>query len=89
MNPADRHSVVWKEHSGGGGTVTQCEGTTKKGDRCKREARTGSSYCAIHQDQEIRARTPRVEQEWDSDALMKAAIGVGLIAAIFLFRFRR
>lgn len=69
--------------------MTQCEGTTRKGDRCRREARAGSSYCAIHQDQEVRARTARAEQDWDTDAVVKAAIGVGLIAAIFLFRFRR
>ena len=69
--------------------MTQCEGTTKKGDRCKREARVGSSYCAIHQDQEVRARAPHTAQEWDTEALMKVAIGVGLVAAIFLFRFRR
>ena len=69
--------------------MAQCEGTTKKGDRCKREAPEGSPYCAIHQDQAVRARRARVEQEWDTDALMKAAIGVGLVAAIFLFRFRR
>ena len=68
--------------------MSQCEGTTKKGDRCKREARSGSPYCAIHQDQEIRARTPR-DQVWDSDSIVKAAIGFGLVAAIFLYRFRR
>jgi hypothetical protein len=27
--------------------------------------------------------------EWDRDALIKAAVGFGLVAAIFLFRFRR
>jgi hypothetical protein len=69
--------------------VAQCEGTTKKGDRCKRDAREGSAFCAIHQDQEVRARRPRVEQDWDTDSIMKVAIGVGLVAAIFLFRFRK
>jgi len=69
--------------------VNRCEGTTKKGDRCKREAGQGSAYCAIHQDQEVRARKPRSEQVWDTDSIVKAAVGVGLVAAIFLFRFRR
>lgn len=69
--------------------MSQCEGTTKKGDRCKRQARPSSSFCTIHQDQEIRPRTPRPEQVWDSDSIVKAAIGVGLVAAIFLFRFKR
>jgi hypothetical protein len=69
--------------------VTQCQGTTKTGDRCKREARAGSAFCAIHQDQEVRERPKPPAQEWDTEAIMKAAIGVGLVAAIFLFRFRR
>ena len=69
--------------------MAQCDGKTKKGDRCKRDARAGSPFCAIHQDQEIRARTVGPDAEWDNDSLVKAAIGFGLVAAIFLFRFRR
>ena len=70
--------------------MAQCRGTTKKGERCKRDARDNSEFCAIHQEQEIRPRATRAQaQEWDRDALMKAAIGFGLVAAIFLFRFRR
>jgi hypothetical protein len=77
--------------------VTQCRGTTKKGDRCKRDARDGSEFCAIHQDQEVRERRePGREEwgrewnnEWDKEAIVKAAIGFGLVAAIVLFRFRR
>ena len=68
--------------------MAQCEGKTKKGDRCKRETHTGTSYCSIHVDQERRTRTQRTE-EWDQDAIMKAAIGFVLVGAIFLFRFRR
>ena len=68
--------------------MAQCSGKTKKGDRCKRDAREESSFCAIHQDQEIRARSER-SGEWDKDTLITAAIGLGLIAAVFLFRFRR
>jgi len=70
--------------------VIQCQGTTKKGERCKRDAREGSAYCAIHMHQELRAEAPpRASEEWDRDALLKAAVGFGLLAAIFLFRFRR
>jgi preprotein translocase subunit Sss1 len=68
--------------------MAQCDGQTKKGERCKRDAREGSSFCTIHQDQEVRARKPRTE-EWDQDAIMKAALGFALVGAIFLFRFRR
>lgn len=67
----------------------QCRGTTKKGDRCKRDARESSAFCSIHQDQEVRERKAQNAQEWDADAIVKAAIGFGLVAAIFLFRFRR
>ena len=66
----------------------QCEGTTKKGDRCKRDARSDSPFCAIHQDQEIRPRSSRSEV-WDTDSIMKAAVGFGLLAAIFVYRFKR
>lgn len=71
--------------------MTQCRGTTKKGERCKRDARDGSEFCSIHQEQEIRPRAARkaTAEEWDRDALMKAAIGFGLVAAIFLFKFKR
>ena len=69
--------------------MAQCRGTTKKGDQCRREARDKSGFCSIHQDQEVRARTAREGAEWDKEALMKAALGFGLVAAIVLFRFRR
>ncbi len=71
--------------------MTQCRGTTKKGERCKRDARDGSEFCSIHQEQEIRPRAGRsaAAAEWDRDAIMKAAIGFGLVAAIFLFKFKR
>lgn len=68
--------------------MAQCEGTTKKGERCKRDAKDASPFCSIHIDQELRERKPR-EGEWDSDAIFKAAIGFALVGAIFLFRFRR
>ena len=68
--------------------MTQCAGTTKKGDRCRREAREASTYCAIHQEQEARPRAGR-SRDWDTDSLTEAAIGAALIAAIVLFRIRR
>lgn len=77
--------------------MAQCQGTTKKGERCKREAMEASAFCVIHQDQEIRPRTPRPERsvgaapagEWDQEAILKAALGVAVVALVFLFRFRR
>lgn len=68
--------------------MTQCAGKTQKGDRCKREAREGSGFCAIHVNQESHPRAER-SVEWDSDAMLKAAIGFALVAAIVFFRIRR
>ena len=68
--------------------MAQCEGKTKKGERCKRDSRTDSPFCSIHQDQEVRARKEPTA-EWDTDSIMKAALGFALVGAIFLFRFRR
>ena len=69
--------------------MTQCAGRTQKGERCKREAREGSSCCSIHLEQEARPRGEHTRAEWTSDDVLKAAIGFGLIAAIVLFRIRR
>lgn len=70
--------------------MTQCAGTTQKGERCKRDAREGSAYCAVHLEQE---RSPRAERTaappWTSDDVLKAAVGFGILAAIVLFRIRR
>jgi hypothetical protein len=68
--------------------VAQCQGKTKKGDRCKRDAGDDSAFCTIHQDQEIRPRTERTD-DWDTDAMMKAALGFALVGVILLLRFRR
>jgi hypothetical protein len=45
-------------------------------------------FCTIHQDQEIRERSVHTG-EWDTDAIMKAAVGFAVLGAIFLFRFRK
>jgi hypothetical protein len=68
--------------------VAQCEGKTRKGERCKRDAGAGGAFCSIHVDQEVRPRS-EPSGEWDRDAITKAAIGFALIGAVFLFRFRR
>ena len=68
--------------------MPQCRGKTKKGERCKRDAKESTSFCAIHIDQEIRARR-EPSSDWDCDAIMKAAIGFALVGALFLFRFRK
>jgi hypothetical protein len=70
--------------------MTQCVGTTRRGERCKRDAREGSAYCAIHAEQTERPRAERpAAREWTGDDLLKAALGLGILAAIVLFRIRR
>ena len=74
--------------------MTQCAGRTQKGERCKREARAGSAYCSIHQEQEARPR-PEAEAASESaelrdhDWTLRAAVGLAVLAAIVLFRIRR
>ena len=69
--------------------MAQCQGRTRKGEQCKRDANEGSAFCSIHQDQEVRPPTAREAVEWDRDSVMKAAVGVALIGAILFFRLRR
>ncbi len=68
--------------------MAQCQGKTKKGDRCKRDASDTSDFCSIHQDQEVRPRS-EPSGEWDTESITKAALGVALLGIIILFRFRR
>jgi len=69
--------------------LPQCQGTTKKGDQCKRDAQEGSSFCAIHVDQAVRARSAPTSVDWDRDSMLKAAIGFAAVGAILFFRLRR
>ncbi len=69
--------------------MAQCKGTTKKGDRCKRDARDDSAFCSIHSDQEIRARSAPKDEDWDREAIMAAALGFALVGVLLIFRIRR
>ena len=79
--------------------MTQCAGTTLKGERCKREAREGSSYCSIHFEKAPPRAEPgsaatsgaaaSSEAPRDVDWMMKAALGLAVAAAIVIFRIRR
>lgn len=69
--------------------MAQCKGTTLKGDRCKREARPGSAYCSIHEDQRSAGEARREPMEWDTDTILKTAVGLALVGAIVLFRLKR
>lgn len=67
--------------------MTQCRGTTKRGEQCRREATEGSDYCSIHMDQA--GQESFEQEEWDVDAILKTALGFALIGAVVLFRLRR
>ena len=80
--------------------MTQCAGTTLKGERCKRDAREGSSYCSIHFEQVPRAvpepepaaaagATASSRVQRDAHWMMQAAVGLAVVAAIMLLRVRR
>lgn len=69
--------------------MAQCQGTTRKGEQCRLDAREGSAYCAIHQDQAVRPPTAREPVTWDRDSVMAAALGFALVGAIVFLRIRR
>ena len=69
--------------------MAQCQGTTRKGERCRRDAKEGEAYCAIHLDQAVRTPRAKEVEVWDRDAIMAAALGLGLLGAIILLRIRR
>lgn len=70
--------------------MTQCRGTTLKGERCRREAAEGSDYCSLHEGQnENASASDDARAEWDVDAIVKTALGFALIGAIVFFRIRR
>jgi hypothetical protein len=62
--------------------VGQCRGTTKKGDRCRREAVSGSDYCSIHEEMESREGGDRWDEDF-SDAA-KTVLGIAIAAVIII-----
>ncbi|MGE0160294.1 MAG: hypothetical protein AB7T31_12860 [Gemmatimonadales bacterium] len=77
--------------------MTQCAGTTLKGQQCKREAREGSRFCSIHFEQPPRSEpaasatddAPAAAAPRSSDWMLQAALGMAAVAAIVFFRIRR
>jgi len=66
--------------------VAQCKGTTKAGNQCRRSARDGSEYCAIHTettDGPERQRQP--EAPFDLSETGKVILGLVMIGAIAFF----
>jgi len=64
--------------------VGQCRGTTKKGDRCRREAVSGSDHCSIHKEMDAQEGG----EAWDEDFSDTAKTVLGIaIAAIIIFAY--
>ena len=55
--------------AGAAAFAAQCEGKTKKGERCKREAAEGSKYCLGHADQ---AKTEKLKDDGTCWAVTEA-----------------
>ena len=53
--------------------MARCEGTTKSGERCRRQATGGSAYCSSHEAQAQSEPDPTVENESDRDGTEDAA----------------
>ena len=63
----------------------QCRATTKKGDRCRREAKEMSRNCSMHEpaEEEVEAKSA-----WDDDMSDSAKTFLGLaVAAIVVCSF--
>lgn len=69
--------------------MAQCQGITRKGEQCKRDAPEGSAYCSIHQDQAVRAPRAREAVEWDREAIMATAMGFALVGVIVWLGIKR
>ena len=69
--------------------MTQCRGTTKKGERCRREANAASEFCASHQSEESTQGNPFDEMESRLSDTAKAVLGLAFGAVILLYAMTR
>ena len=68
--------------------MAQCRGTTKSGDRCKRDASEGSEYCGFHEDQAGEPAAAEAAHDGSSSDRSTDLILVGAVA-VALFALRR
>ena len=61
--------------------MAKCQGKTKSGAQCKRQAGEGSEYCSTHQPAE--GAEEAVDQDLTQD-LMLIALGLAATGALFL-----
>ena len=66
--------------------MARCEGTTRDGDQCKREARAESQFCYLHGSVEEETPTDECEAvEWD-DVLPVLLAGAATIGLLLVFK---
>ena len=66
--------------------MARCEGTTRDGDQCKREARADSKYCYLHGEVEEETLTDECAAvEWD-DVLPVLLAGAATIGLLLVFK---
>jgi hypothetical protein len=65
--------------------MARCQGTTRAGDRCKREAQEGSRYCYTHEPKENEQKAAASEAEATADESLEMEeilpLVLGLLAA--------
>jgi hypothetical protein len=70
--------------------MSRCEGTTRDGDQCKRDARPDSRFCYLHGTEEegrAKAENDPVEEEMEWIDLTPILLA-GVLTAGFVFLFR-
>jgi len=66
--------------------MAQCEGTTRSGEQCKREAQPDSRFCYLHQpDAEEPEGSEEVQTELD-DLVPLLIAGAATLAFVLLFK---
>lgn len=66
--------------------MAQCEGTTKGGDRCKREAQPDSSFCHMHgPDEGPDVQVSDEPAEWE-DLVPLILAGAATLGFVLLFK---
>ena len=59
--------------------MARCEGTTKAGARCKRDAVEGSPFCATHRDRSAGGDGSRTARK-GADLILIGAVALALLA---------
>jgi len=70
--------------------MAQCQGTTKAGNRCKRDANEETGYCGFHEDQaetSSKASSTAGSGDGGTDLILVGAVAVALFAIRRILRF--